>query len=191
MNRHRRRAAAKLGVRGNPDITAIPPDVSALFGVAVMHHKTGELAKAEAFYRHVLQAEPNHADAVHLLGVIALQVGRYDVAVDLIRQAISLNGNNPDYFSDMGNACFAQGNFEAAVAACREVIRLAPGGAIGHCNLGTALFHLGKLDDAVARIAKRCGSSPIMPRPMATSAQHSMSKASTMPRSLPIGGLSA
>ena len=54
MNRHRRRAAAKLGGRGNPDITAIPPDVSALFGVAVMHHKTGELAKAEAFYRHLL-----------------------------------------------------------------------------------------------------------------------------------------
>ena len=150
MNRHRRRAAAKLGIRGNPDITAVPPDVTALFGAAVMHHQAGQLAKADACYRHVLKAEPNHADAVHLLGVIALQVGRYDVAVDLIRQAIRLNGNNPDYFSDLGNACFSQGNFEAAVAACREVIRLAPGGANGHCNLGTALFHLGKLDEAVA-----------------------------------------
>jgi protein O-GlcNAc transferase len=98
----------------------------------------------------VLAAEPNHADAMHLLGVIALQVGRHDVAVDLIRHAIRLNGRNPDYFSNLGNACFARGNLEAAVAAGREVIRLAPGDANGHCNLGTALFHLGKLDEAVA-----------------------------------------
>jgi protein O-GlcNAc transferase len=149
MNRHRRRAAAKLGVRGNPDSAVIPPDVPALFGLAVMHHQAGQLAKAEGYYQHVLHAEPNHADAAHLLGVIALQVGRYEVAVDLIRQAISLNGNNPDYFSDLGNACFARGNSEAAAAACREVIRLAPARANGHCNLGTALFHLGKLDEAV------------------------------------------
>lgn len=62
---------------------AIPPDVPALFGVAVMHHQAGQLAKAEACYRQVLKAQPNHADVVHLLGVIALQVGRYDVAVKL------------------------------------------------------------------------------------------------------------
>jgi hypothetical protein len=54
MNRHRRRAAAKLGVRGNPDGAAIPPDVPALFGIAVMHHQAGQLAKAEACYWQVL-----------------------------------------------------------------------------------------------------------------------------------------
>jgi Flp pilus assembly protein TadD len=77
---------------------AFPPDVLALFGVAVMHHQAGRLAKAEACYRQVLQAEPNHADAAHLLGVIALQVGRYELAGDLIRQAIKLNRHNPDYY---------------------------------------------------------------------------------------------
>jgi hypothetical protein len=55
---------------GNPDSAAIPPDVAALFGVAVMRHQAGELAKAEACYRQVLKAKPNHADAAHLLGVI-------------------------------------------------------------------------------------------------------------------------
>ena len=75
MNHHRRRATAKLGIRGNPDNEAIPPDVPTLFGVAVMHHQAGQLSKAEACYRQVLKADPNHADAVHLLGVIALQWG--------------------------------------------------------------------------------------------------------------------
>jgi predicted Zn-dependent protease len=76
MNRHRRRAAAKVGIRGNPDNMAIPPDVPALFGVAVMHHQAGQLAKAEKCYRQVLKAQPNQADAVHLLGVIALHCAR-------------------------------------------------------------------------------------------------------------------
>ena len=107
MNRHRRRAAAKLGIRGNPDSAAIPPDVAALFGVAVMHHQAGELAKAEACYRQVLKAKPNHADAAHLLGVIASQVGRYDVAVNLIRQAISLNGQGKHDTA----GCLSDGSF--------------------------------------------------------------------------------
>jgi protein O-GlcNAc transferase len=55
---------------------AIPPDVPALFGVAVMHHQAGQLAKAEKCYRQVLKAQPNQADAVHLLGVIALHCAR-------------------------------------------------------------------------------------------------------------------
>ena len=140
MNRHRRRAVAKLGgVKGNPATAGVPPAVAALFGAAVAHHQAGRLAEAEACCRRVLVAEPSHADAMHLLGVIALQVGRHDVAVDLIRRAIRLNASNPNYFSDLGNACFAQGNLEAAVAACREVIRLAPDDAATHCNLGTAL----------------------------------------------------
>jgi len=158
MNRHRRRAVAKLGgVKGNPATAGVPPAVAALFGAAVAHHQAGRLAEAEACCRRVLVAEPSHADAMHLLGVIALQVGRHDVAVDLIRRAIRLNASNPNYFSDLGNACFAQGNacfaqgnLEAAVAACREVIRLAPDDAATHCNLGTALSRLGKLDGAVA-----------------------------------------
>jgi Flp pilus assembly protein TadD len=118
MNRHRRRAAAKLdGAKGHPHIKPVPPASAALFGAAVTHHQAGRLAEAEACYRRVLAAEPNHADAMHLLGVIALQVGRHDLAVDLIDHAIRLNGSNPNYFSDLGNARFAQGNLEAAVAA--------------------------------------------------------------------------
>jgi protein O-GlcNAc transferase len=150
MNRHQRRAAAKLGgMKGNSS-AAVPPDIAALFGAAVTHHLSGRLAEAEAQCRCVLEAAPRHADATHLLGVIALQAGRHDLAVELIRRATQLNGSNPNYFSDLGNVCFALGDLDAAVAACREVIRLAPDDAGGHCNLGTALSHLGRLDEAIA-----------------------------------------
>jgi protein O-GlcNAc transferase len=157
MNRRQRRATAKLGKakgapppRAAPPSAAIAPDVAAQFGAAAKHHQAGRFVEAEAGYRRVLAAMPNHADAMHLLGVIALQAGRYEVAADLIGRAIRLNGNDPAYFSALGNACFALGDFAAAVAACRETVRLAPGDANGHCNLGTALSRLGTLDAAVA-----------------------------------------
>ncbi len=61
------------------------------FDLALQHHQAGRLADAEALYRQILSEQPNDLDALHLLGVIAYQTGRNDVAVDLIRRAIDLD----------------------------------------------------------------------------------------------------
>jgi len=50
--------------------------------IARGHHQAGRLAQAETLYRQILEEQPNHADALHLLGVIACQAGRYELAVD-------------------------------------------------------------------------------------------------------------
>ncbi len=57
---------------------------------AVLHHQAGRLAEAEKIYRQVLAQQPNHADALNLLGTLAVQVGRLDAGVDLIRRAIAI-----------------------------------------------------------------------------------------------------
>jgi len=63
------------------------------FDLALQHHQAGRLHEAEQLYRQVLAQQPNHAKALHLLGVLAGQVGRNDVAVDLIRRAIAFRPN--------------------------------------------------------------------------------------------------
>ncbi len=100
MNRHQRRAAGKQGQppQGqpprNPGVAtppaSVPPRIAELLAQGVAHHQAGRLPQAETCYRQVLAAHPS-ADAPHLLGVIAYQVGRHDIAVDLIRQAIAWN----------------------------------------------------------------------------------------------------
>ena len=35
---------------------------------ALEHHRAGRLQQAEAIYRQMLRQEPNHPDALHLLG---------------------------------------------------------------------------------------------------------------------------
>ena len=59
--------------------------------LGLQEHQAGKLAEAEACYRAALKEKPRHADALHLLGVIAHQSGRHDEAVRLIREAIREN----------------------------------------------------------------------------------------------------
>src|SRR4029077_1097927 len=85
---------------GGPQATLLAD----IFALGLNHHKAGRLAEAENCYRQVLAVRPDHADALHLLGVIARRLGRHDVAISLINQAIERNATNPIYFSDLGRA---------------------------------------------------------------------------------------
>jgi protein O-GlcNAc transferase len=151
MNHKERRAAAKPGQTtpsrplGGPS-TAI---AAGLLSVGFDHHRAGRLAEAEIWYRRVLAAEPNHADALHLLGVIAHEFGRRDLAVKLIRQAIQQNGK-PDYFFSLGNVFHSHGKLNEAVSAYRQAIRIKLDFAAAYCNFGIALTERGSLDEAIA-----------------------------------------
>jgi prepilin-type N-terminal cleavage/methylation domain-containing protein len=54
-------------------------------------HRAGRLDEAEVLYRQILAREPEHAESLHLLGVIAHQGGHHEAAVDLIGRAIARN----------------------------------------------------------------------------------------------------
>ena len=118
---------------------------------AVQLHQAGRLAEAEQIYRQILAADANHADALHMLGVVAHQVGRNDAAEDLIRRAIALNpGGSAPYLSNLGLVLVALGRAEEAVAAFRRALELHPDFAEVHNNLGSALMILGRKEEAAA-----------------------------------------
>jgi protein O-GlcNAc transferase len=119
------------------------------FSAGVAHHRAGRLAEAEACYRQVLDVQPDHADALHLLGVAAHQAGRHELAVDLIGRAIAQNGTNPIYFSNLGCALRDLGRRDEAVAAFHQAIRIGPDTAEAYCSLGVTLRQQGKLDESI------------------------------------------
>jgi len=118
------------------------------FNEGLAHHQTGRLDAARDCYQQVLGVEPNHADALHLLGVVACQQGNNTEAIDLIQRAIVVQANQPAYHSNLGNAFQQLGRLEEAVAAYREAIRLQPDFADAFSNLGQALRKLGRLEEA-------------------------------------------
>ncbi|HUT11295.1 MAG TPA: tetratricopeptide repeat protein [Thermoguttaceae bacterium] len=115
---------------------------------AVGEHRTGRLDRAEELYRRVLRADPGHADALHLLGVLAHQKGEHQAAVDMIRRAIAANPRIPPFFSNLGLAYAALHRLDDATASYRQALQLAPNYAEAHYNLGNVLKDQGRLDDA-------------------------------------------
>ena len=72
--------------------------------LGVQHHNAGDLTKAEGIYKQILQSDPDQPVALHLLGVIAHQVGKNDVAVDLITRALAIKPDYAEAYSNLGNA---------------------------------------------------------------------------------------
>ncbi len=120
------------------------------FHVALQHHQAGRLHDAEQLYRQILEQEPNHADALHHLGMAAGQAGRNDIALELIGRAIAIKPDYPEAHSNFGNALKGNGQVEEAIAAYRRAIALRPSYAEAHGNLGSALNARGQHDEAIA-----------------------------------------
>ena len=114
---------------------------SEAFQIALQHHRSGRLAEAESLYRQILAVQPNHSEARRLLGMLAVQTGRLDLAA---------NPANWRYHLDLGNGLFAQGQLDEAIAAFRGALGINPNCVEAHYNLGNALQNQGQLDEAIA-----------------------------------------
>jgi tetratricopeptide (TPR) repeat protein len=124
--------------------------LQAKFMQGVMMHQQGKLADAESIYREVLQRQPNYFDALHLLGVIALQTQHTELGVELIRKAIGLNANVAAAHSDLGVALTELKLPAEALASCNKAIALKPDFAEGYNNRGNALMDLKRPAEALA-----------------------------------------
>ena len=71
-------------------------DLDAAFESAIHHHQAGRLSQAEMLYQVVLQWLPDHPDANHNLGVIAVQLGNPEQALPLFQRAESLLAQPPE-----------------------------------------------------------------------------------------------
>jgi tetratricopeptide (TPR) repeat protein len=116
--------------------------------LAVDQHQRGCLDEASRLYRDVLTAHPDHADALHLLGVVALQQGDPAAAVEWIGRAIAVNPAAADYHANLAEAHRALGQLDQAIACCRTALRLAPDYPEAANNLGLALLGQGQLEAA-------------------------------------------
>jgi Flp pilus assembly protein TadD len=69
--------------------------------VGLQEHQRGLLHQAVRRYRNVLHAQPDHADALHLLGVALHQQGDHHQAAENIGRALTLNLGNAAYHANL------------------------------------------------------------------------------------------
>jgi tetratricopeptide (TPR) repeat protein len=118
------------------------------FAEALQYHRQGNLAEAERLYLQILSVDPSHADALHLLGTLAFQLGRSDAAVAYLRQSLALQPANANAHSDLGLMLMQQGQGEQALGHLQQALRLRPGHPEATLNLGNLLTERGELDRA-------------------------------------------
>jgi tetratricopeptide (TPR) repeat protein len=128
--------------------------------IALEHHQAGRLAEAEPLYRQVLSHDPDHPDALHLLGVLAGQCGRADMAIDLIGRAVQIDPNLARAHSDLGTFLRQVGRRDEAAVCWQRAIQLMPDYTPAHNNLGNLLRDLGRLDEAIASYQRAVAIDP-------------------------------
>ncbi len=116
---------------------------------ALQFHREGQLPQAERLYREILKVAPSHPEALHSLGVIGLQVGRFEDAVTLIGKAVRLQPSNHDALLNLGNGLQALGRHDEAIKSYQQALALQPRSSAIHANLGNVLSAIGELDRAI------------------------------------------
>ena len=139
---------------GHVSFAAGSVDMGSEIHKAIQYQQSGDLNKAEEIYRKILAVYPNHPDSLHLLGLIAQQVGRADMAITLISNAIENNPQNPVYYNNLGNVHMDLGRLKQAVSCYQKALQLEPMYAEASFNLGNVLKNQGKVADAIRNYQK-------------------------------------
>ncbi len=115
---------------------------------AVQNFQAGQFGHAEASCRRVLQTQPGHADALHVLGLIAWRSGKHRDAIDAITQAVAGRPHAPQFHNSLGVVFKSCGDLQAAAVAFRKALELNPNYPEALTNLGNVLRDLGRLEEA-------------------------------------------
>jgi len=142
-----------------------PPEQQGLtieqsISLALQHQIEGRLPQAEEIYQRILLSEPNQPDALHLLGMIAHQVGKNDIAVDLITKALIVKPEFAQAHNNLGNVFKELSQLHEAAASYQKALAIVPNYAEAHNNLGNALKELGRRDEAVASYREALAINP-------------------------------
>ncbi len=130
------------------------------FDHAVEHQQAGRLREAETLYRRILTDQPDHADSLHNLGLIAQHSGRSQDAAELIRKAIARKPNFPNGYFNLGNILVLLGRVDDAIAAYQQAIVLKPHLAEAHNYLGMAFLKKGEPEQAIDAFRRATSIDP-------------------------------
>lgn len=157
MNRKERRHQAKLARQSFSNASpagTTAAQIDAALAQGFQLQQAGRTQDAECLYRKVLGAQPDHPDALRLLGVLRLQGHEFDEAVTLLQRAIDAGGIGATIHSNLGSALHAAGRNREAVLAFRRAAYLEPMNALTQNNLANALKAQGQIEESLA--AFRC-----------------------------------
>jgi predicted O-linked N-acetylglucosamine transferase (SPINDLY family) len=112
------------------------PEAARQFEAGLAMHRAGKAGLAESHYLRVVKLDPAHADAWHLLGVIAFQAGQLPKAVKQFRQAVAVRPGFAQAWNNLALALKDKGDLAGARAAFDRALAVRPEYVEAAYNLG-------------------------------------------------------
>ncbi|WP_144110628.1 tetratricopeptide repeat protein [Paraburkholderia sp. BCC1886] len=138
----------------------LPQQLDHMLRQAVALQQNGALVEAEELYREMLELKPRHADALQLLGALALQSGRLPEAVELLRKSLAVNPRQAPVHSNLAYALNALQRFAEALACADRALALQAGFVDALNNRGNALAGLNRPADALGSFDRAIAVRP-------------------------------
>ncbi len=120
----------------------------------------GRLAEASEVCSKILLADPDHADTLHLLGIVAYRQGKREAAIRWLRRAARVQPGGAAARNDLGNVLMQEGRTAEAMEQYRRAVEIAPDFAAAHNNLGNAHQIAGEFEESVGCYRRAIGLSP-------------------------------
>jgi len=131
-----------------------------LFREGLLAHRQGQLEIAQSFYQKALLKDDQHAEALHLSGVICIQSGDWQSGMDKLEASLAVQPNNPMTHNNLGNALLDQNIHERAIEHYDIAISLNPQYAQPHLGLGQAFRGSGRPFAATASLVRAIQLKP-------------------------------
>ncbi|GAB4137823.1 MAG: hypothetical protein Tsb009_05590 [Planctomycetaceae bacterium] len=132
---------------------------------AVQLHRAGKFREAEPIYREILRIDPNHTDALNLLGLVHHSLGKSDEAATCLQKAVELQSNSAVYLCNLGTIQNARGEREAAERNFRAAIERNPNYTAAYYNLANTLREKNQFQEAIENyrraIERNCHSPDV------------------------------
>lgn len=133
------------------------------FALAQQHHRAGRLSEARGIYQQIIVRQPDHADSLHMLGMLARDAGQYEAALNWTYRALAAKPDLADAHYTLGLILKKMGRLDHAIEAYQNAIRLQSNYAEVFNSLGIARRETGKLPDAIKAYRDALSIKPKFP----------------------------
>lgn len=127
--------------------------VSPLFESAVRAQQAGDFAAAEADYKKLLDLDPRNVEALANLGVVYVNLGRYDDAIASYRRALDISFLNAPIRMNLALAFYKAARYQEAIPEFDRVLEASPGLYNAILLKADCHLQLGRAKEAAAILA--------------------------------------
>lgn len=119
---------------------------------AISLHQAGHLDQARAAYIHILQTNPDHAEATHFLGMLEHHAGNGQLGLKHLYKSVEIAKNIGYFYSNLGNTLKDLGFLKEAIQAYQQGIQIDPNFVITRYNLARLWGQQGNLAEAIQEL---------------------------------------